>query len=130
MAANGNLEEEITRIVRDEVRRALAENGGARTAAAAGEGGRGEGLRFPNLGANAEAKAFLLGVAAALALAALWPTLKPAVKSSLKGAIQGLSELSEQVKSVLGETKEALADIVAEAQFEKMKAELEPEAGE
>ncbi len=129
MPTNGNLEEEISRLVREEVRRALAENGAARTAAAREER-PGEGLRLPSLAAGPETKAFLLGAAAALALAALWPTLKPAVKSSFKGALQGLSELSEQVKSALGETKEALADIVAEAQFEKMKAELDPEAGE
>lgn len=120
--AENNLETELARIIREEVRRQLADSGvsGAR-----------DGVLRRNspgklLGAP-ETKAFLLGATVALAAAALWPSIKPAMKPAMASAVQSLSELGEKVKSYFAEAQESLADVVAEARFEKNKAEPGPD---
>ena len=112
-----NLEGEISRMVREEVRRYLREEG-------AGAGGR-EGISNRGI----DAKSFLLGTAAGLALGALWPQLQPALKASARRLVQGLGEMGEQVKTLMEQAKEVMEDIVAEAQFEKMKGELDKDTG-
>jgi hypothetical protein len=115
-----NLETELARIIREEVRRQLAESGIS-------------GVKEPHgnnpgalLGAP-ETKSFLLGVAVALAATALWPSVKPAVQPAMASLTDSLTELGEKVKSYFSGAQESLADLVAEARFDKMQAEPGPE---
>ena len=112
-----NLETELARIIREEVRRQLAENGGS--------GAREPAPRINNpgrlLGAP-ETKAFLLGATVALAAAALWPSVKPALKPVMASTVQSLSELGEKVKSYFAVAQESLADLVAEARSDRVAA--------
>ncbi|MGO0121860.1 hypothetical protein [Desulfothermobacter acidiphilus] len=117
------LQEELTRVVQEEVRKYLASRGDNN------RGSSREGL-WSWLNSGMDAKSFLIGAVAGLAVAALWPQLKPALKTCTQKVSEGLSELGKQVKTTLEETKESLTDIVAEAQFERLKGELEPEEGE
>jgi hypothetical protein len=118
-----NLETELARIIREEVRRQLADNGvTARDDAPRTSPGK-------LLGAP-ETKAFLLGAAVALAAAALWPSVKPALKPALASAMQSLTDLADKIKSGFAEAQESLSDVVAEARFEKEQAIPDPETPE
>jgi hypothetical protein len=114
-----NLETELARIIREEVRRQLADNGvavkdpGPRT----GPGGL--------LGAS-ETKAFLVGAAVALAAVALWPSVKPALKPAVSSAVESLAGWIDKLKSGFAEAQESLSDLVAEARFEKEHAAVVP----
>ncbi len=113
---NDNLETELARIIREEVRRQLADNGVAvRNDTSGTSPGR-------MLGAP-ETKAFLLGATVALAAAALWPSVKPALKPALATAMQSLTDFTDKIKSGFAEAQESLSDLVAEARFEKAGSE-------
>ncbi|MGD0152268.1 MAG: hypothetical protein ABSC17_00690 [Thermacetogeniaceae bacterium] len=116
-----NLETELARLIREEVRRQLADSG-----VAVKDPGP---LNSPGklLGAP-ETKAFLLGATVALAAAALWPSVKPALKPVLASVMQGLNEAADKVKSGFSEAEESLSDLVAEARFEKDQGIPGPEA--
>jgi hypothetical protein len=106
-----NLETELARIIREEVRRQMADNGVAvRNAVPRTSPGK-------LLGAP-EAKAFLLGATVALAAVALWPSVKPALKPALASAMEGITNFADKIKSGFAEAQESLADLVAEARFE------------
>jgi hypothetical protein len=121
--ATDNLETELARIIREEVRRQLADSGVAvkNTAPVASPG--------KLLGAP-ETKAFLMGATVALAAAALWPSVKPALKPALASAMQSLTDLTDKLKSGFAEAQESLTDIVAEARFAKEQAVPDPKTTE
>ena len=119
-----SLETELARLIREEVRRQLADSG-----VAVKETGP---MNSPGklLGAP-ETKAFLLGATVALAAAALWPSVKPALKPVLSSVMQSLTEVTDKIKSGFSEAQESLSDLVAEARFEKDQAAVaNPEAPE
>jgi replication-associated recombination protein RarA len=111
-----NLETELARLIREEVRRQLAESGVAVKDAGPAAGAA-------KLLGSPETKAFLLGATVALAAAALWPSVKPALKPALASAMQGLTDFSDKVRTGFAEAQESLSDLVAEARFEKEQAE-------
>ncbi len=116
-----NLETELARLIREEVRRQLADSG-----VSVKDPGP---LSSPGklLGAP-ETKAFLLGATVALAAAALWPSVKPALKPALASVMQSLNEAADKVKSGFSEAQDSLSDLVAEARFENDRAATGPEA--
>jgi hypothetical protein len=118
-----NLETELARIIREEVRRQLADSGVA-TREAVPVTSPGKLLGAP------ETKAFLLGATVALAAAALWPSVKPALKPALASAMQSLTDLTDKIKSGFADAQESLTDLVAEARFEKEQAVPGPETPE
>jgi hypothetical protein len=118
-----NLETELARIIREEVRRQLADSGVA-TREAVPVTSPGKLLGAP------ETKAFLLGATVALAAAALWPSVKPALKPALASAMQSLTDLTDKIKSGFADAQESLTDLVAEARFEKEQAVPGPDTPE
>ena len=118
-----NQDTQLARIIREEVRRQLSDNGVAVRGAAPGTS-PGKLLGAP------ETKAFLLGATVALAAVALWPSVKPALMPALSSAMQSLTDLTDKIKSGFAEAQESLSDVVAEARFEKEQAVPVPETPE
>lgn len=71
---------------------------------------------------------FLWGVGAAALLLMVLPSAKRSLRPFAVSAIKGAFDLVDQLKSVIAEAGEGLQDLVAEAQFERMKEAAGPEA--
>ncbi len=65
----------------------------------------------------------IVGAALALAASALLPILKPLAA----GGVQALAGLADKAKYAMQLAREEAEDIVAEAQFERMKKRLDKE---
>jgi glutamate racemase len=70
-------------------------------------------------------KNFAYGVGVALLGALLFPTLKESLHPVAMKAVQGVKDLSEQAKGLLSSVKEDMEDMVAEAEFEKLKNSID-----
>ena len=75
-------------------------------------------------------KNFAYGVGVALVGAMLFPTLKESLHPVVMKAMQGVKDLSEQAQGLLGGVKEDIEDLVAEAQFEKLKNSIDSAVSE
>lgn len=70
------------------------------------------------------------GLGAAVLAALLIPGVKDALKPVLGKIVSGVNELSEQAQGLISSVKEDMEDMVAEAQFEKLKQSIDSEVGE
>lgn len=75
------------------------------------------------------ARNFGLGVGAAMLGYLLWPVARRAVRPVFKGAIKGALLLGDRVQELAARAREGLEDLVAEAQFERVREGMGPEAG-
>lgn len=64
---------------------------------------------------------FLLGVGAATILMMVLPSAKQSLRPLAVSAVKGAMDVVDRFKTVLGEAGEGLQDLVAEAQFERLK---------
>jgi len=87
---------------------------------------RRKGISFlERLNATPSTQKILLTVLILLALLAV-PSVREKVRPLLKKTIGEAMELSERLKSIFAQFGESLEDIVAEAQFNRLKESLEP----
>ncbi len=70
------------------------------------------------------------GLGAVVLAALLIPGVKDALKPVLGKIVSGVNELSEQAQGLISSVKEDMEDMVAEAQFEKLKQSIDSEVGE
>ncbi|MBC8015842.1 MAG: hypothetical protein H7X79_08870 [Sporomusaceae bacterium] len=70
-------------------------------------------------------KNFAYGVGVALLGALLFPTLKESLHPVAMKAMHGVRELSEQAQGLLSGVREDIEDLVAEAEFEKLKSSID-----
>lgn len=70
-------------------------------------------------------KSFAYGVGVALLGALLFPTLKESLHPVAMKAMQGVKDLSEQAQGLLSGVREDIEDLVAEAEFEKLKSSID-----
>jgi len=75
-------------------------------------------------------KNFAYGVGVALVGAMLFPTLKESLHPVVMKVMQGVKDLSEQAQGLLGGVKEDIEDLVAEAEFEKLKSSIDSAVSE
>lgn len=76
-------------------------------------------LKSPNT------KSFAYGIGVAVLGALLFPTLKDSLHPVAMKAVQGVKDLSEQARSLLGSVREDMEDLVAEAEFERLKNSID-----
>jgi len=76
-------------------------------------------LKSPNT------KSFAYGIGVALLGALLFPTLKESLHPVALKAMQGVKDLSEQARGLLGSVREDMEDLVAEAEFERLKNSID-----
>ena len=70
-------------------------------------------------------KNFAYGVGVALLGALLFPTLKESLHPIAIKAMQGIKDLSGQAQGLLSGVREDIEDLVAEAEFEKLKSSID-----
>ena len=75
------------------------------------------------------ARNFGLGVGAAVLGYLLWPMARQAVRPVVKGAVKGALLLGDRVQELTARAREEMEDLVAEAQFERVRDGMAPEAG-
>jgi hypothetical protein len=81
-------------------------------------------LKSPNT------KSFAYGIGVAVLGALLFPTLKDSLHPVAMKAMQGVKDLSEQARGLLGSVREDMEDLVAEAEFERLKNSIDSELAE
>lgn len=69
----------------------------------------------------------VIGTALALAASALLPIAKTTFRPLVAGGIQGGADLINRGRSLFQLARQEMEDIVAEAQFERMKKQLDQE---
>lgn len=69
----------------------------------------------------------IIGAALALAASALLPIAKSALRPLAAGGVQSGAGLLQRTRSLIQMAREEVEDIVAEAQFERMKKQLDKE---
>ena len=79
-----------------------------------------------NLLRSREAKGFGLGVGAAVLGFLFWPVIKRSARPVTKVVVAGAMAVGDRARTAVAELKEGLEDVVAEAQFERMKESMEP----
>jgi len=70
-------------------------------------------------------KNFIYGMGVAVLGALLFPTLKESLHPIAMKAMQGVRDLSEQAQGLLSGVREDIEDLVAEAEFEKLKSSID-----
>jgi hypothetical protein len=76
---------------------------------------------------NPSTKSFAYGIGITLLGALLFPTLKDSLHPVAMKAMQGIKDLSEQAQGLLGSVREDMEDLVAEAEFERLKSSIDSE---
>lgn len=74
-----------------------------------------------------QAEKMIVGTALAVAVSAFLPVLKNTVKPLTETALQGGADMAGKLKYAFGVIRDEMEDIVAEAQFERMKKRLDNE---
>jgi hypothetical protein len=67
------------------------------------------------------------GAGLALLGVLMYPTLRSALHPAMARAAQGFAELSEKAQGLIGSLREDMEDLVAEAEFEKLKQSIDSE---
>lgn len=73
------------------------------------------------------AEKLIVGAALAVAASTLLPILKSTLKPLAEAGIQGAQGLTDRIKYAYQVARDEVEDIVAEAQFERMKKRLDHE---
>jgi len=76
---------------------------------------------------NIEKTGLITGVALGLTATAILPIMKSALLTLSIIGVRGTMSLVDSTKTTIGLAKEEIEDIVAEAQFERMKNQLDKE---
>ncbi|AKG33946.1 hypothetical protein [Paenibacillus durus] len=73
---------------------------------------------------------FIVGTALAFAASTLWPIVKNTLKPLAETGTQGAAGLTGRIQYALQIARDEMEDIVAEAQFERMRKRLDQEISE
>ncbi|KEO82218.1 hypothetical protein [Tumebacillus flagellatus] len=79
---------------------------------------------------NPTPEGIVTGIGLTLATAVLFPVLREIAKPIAAAGVQSASSLSHQLKSGVAYVREEIEDIVAEAQWERMKKSIDLEIAE
>ncbi|MHB1653358.1 MAG: DUF5132 domain-containing protein [Desulfitobacteriaceae bacterium] len=79
---------------------------------------------------NMEKASLLTGAALGLTATTLLPVLKTTLRALTIVGVRGAIDLADSTKSTLKLAREEIEDIIAEAQFERMKNQLNEEIGQ
>lgn len=74
---------------------------------------------------NFSLEGMITGIGVALAASVILPMVKKVARPAMAVGIQGATMLGNEVKSRVGHIKEGIEDIVAEAQFERMRKQID-----
>lgn len=77
-----------------------------------------------------QTRGFLWGAGAALAAYFLWPAVREAVRPCAKGVIRGAMVAGDRFRYALATAREGVEDVIAEAQFERLRGAAAPEAAD
>lgn len=75
-----------------------------------------------------QTRGFLWGAGTALAAYFLWPAVREAVRPATRGVIRGAMVAGDRFRYAMATAREGLEDVVAEAQFDRMRDVMEPDA--
>jgi PHD/YefM family antitoxin component YafN of YafNO toxin-antitoxin module len=67
----------------------------------------------------------IVGAALAFAASTLWPIVKNTLKPLAETGMQGAAGLTDRIQYALQVVRDEIEDIVAEAQFERMRKQLD-----
>lgn len=76
---------------------------------------------------NIEKTSLITGVALGLTASVISPILKDTLQNLAIVGVRGAIEVAESTKSILKMAREEIEDIIAEAQFERIKKQLDEE---
>lgn len=76
-----------------------------------------------------KSRGFLWGAGAAAAAYVLWPAVREAVRPCAKGMVRGAMVAGDRFRYAMAGAREGLEDVIAEAQFERMRDVAGPEEG-
>ena len=79
---------------------------------------------------NPSFEGIVTSVSIAVVASVLLPVIKEATRPLLISGIRGMESLTDQVKTCASYLREEVEDIVAEAQFERLKLSIDQEIGE
>lgn len=68
-----------------------------------------------------QTRGFLWGVGTAMAAYFVWPAVREAVRPATKGVVRGAMAAGDRFRYAMSGAREGLEDVIAEAQFERMK---------
>jgi hypothetical protein len=74
-----------------------------------------------------QTRGFIWGFGAATAAYFLLPAIKEAVRPTAKGVVRGAMVAGDRFRSAMAGAREGLEDIVAEAQYDRMRGMAEPD---
>ncbi|WP_223067179.1 DUF5132 domain-containing protein [Paenibacillus caui] len=75
------------------------------------------------LGRNTEK--LIVGTALAFAASTLWPIVKNTLKPLAETGMEGAASLTDRIQYALQVARDEIEDIVAEAQFERLRKQLD-----
>lgn len=84
-------------------------------------------MRLGRMGLSADwmgqpqTRGFLWGAGTAMAAYFLWPAMREAVRPATKGVVRGAMAAGDRFRYAFSGARESLEDIVAEAQFDRMR---------
>jgi hypothetical protein len=87
---------------------------------------RGRGGGLSGLLSSEQMQGFVWGLGAAAVLMMVMPAAKQTLRPFAVTTVKGAMDLMDQVKTLFGEAGEGLQDIIAEAQFERVKGAAAP----
>jgi hypothetical protein len=68
-----------------------------------------------------QARGFMWGAGTAMAAYFIWPAVKEAIRPATKGVVRGAMAAGDRFRSAMAGAREGVEDLVAEAQFERMR---------
>lgn len=68
-----------------------------------------------------QTRGFIWGAGTAMAAYFLWPAVKEAVRPATKGVVRGAMTAGDRFRYAMSGAKERLEDVIAEAQFERLR---------
>lgn len=68
-----------------------------------------------------QSRGFMWGVGTAVAAYFLWPAVREVVRPATRGVIRGAMVAGDRFRYAMSNAREGIEDVVAEAQFERMR---------
>lgn len=120
------LRQELLRALREEEQAQEPRETDAEIAALLRELRRGRGGGLSGLLSSEQMQGFVWGLGAATVLMMVMPAAKQTLRPFAVTTVKGAMDLIDHVKTLFGEAGEGLQDIIAEAQFERVKGAAAP----
>lgn len=76
-----------------------------------------------------QTRGFLWGVGTTMAVMYFWPGIRGVARPAAKGVVRGAMAAGDRFRYAMATAREGVEDLVAEAQFERMRSAADPGDG-